>query len=77
MNGIVKNVIGAKQFGFIRNEQGVEYFFHKDDFNGHWDDLVDDVTNQDKIPVTFEAKDTPKGPRAANVERLDFPNTGR
>lgn len=76
MKGIIKNILSTKSFGFIRDEQGIEYFFHRDEFEGHWDDLVVDVVNNKSvIKVEFEAKDTPKGKRAINVERLDYPNT--
>lgn len=76
MTGTIKNVIVSKNFGFIRDSKGVEYFFHKEDFLGFWDDLVADYETQ-PITVEFEGKDTPKGARASNVQRLDHPNTAR
>lgn len=74
MNGIVKNL--KPTFGFISASNNGEYFFHKQDFSGHWDDLVVDFNNKDfgKIKVTFEVEESPKGPRASNVRRTDFPN---
>jgi cold shock CspA family protein len=77
MNGVIKRLVANRQFGFIRNNMtGTEYFFHKDDFNGHWNDLVNDADEKSvEIPVNFDPiKDSPKGPRAANVRRLDYPN---
>lgn len=78
MIGTVKNVLAGKNFGFIRDSEGVEYFFHREEFNGHWDDLIDDMGNgTKKIKVQFEPTSTPKGARAVNVSRMDFPNQER
>jgi len=73
MQGIVKNIVVKRAFGFVI-ANGQEYFFHKDDFNGHWDDLVNDWNNKDKVSVEFEVTPSPKGPRASKVRRTDFPN---
>lgn len=74
MNGTVKSVITKKAFGFIAGEDGKEYFFHKDDFNGHWNDLEEDLANKNKIVVKFDPEPGAKGPRAGNVSRVDWPN---
>ena len=75
MKGIVKNVIANRNFGFIRaNFNNIEYFFHREDFNGHWDDLVADLNRKERIEVEFEETKSWKGPRASEVRRLDFPN---
>jgi cold shock CspA family protein len=75
MTGFVKKLVAIKNFGFIASsEDRKEYFFHREDFIGHWDDLVNDIENELRIEVRFEAVDSPKGLRAANVTRLDFPN---
>lgn len=73
MKGIVKNVVANRNFGFIRCS-GNEYFFHREDFSGHWDDLVEDINKKERVEVEFEEKQSPKGPRAHNVRRLDWPN---
>lgn len=74
MKGFVRTV-STKNFGFIRTESGVDYFFHKDDFNGFWDDLLNDFTeSKGKIEVEFEPGEGAKGPRAAQVTRADHPN---
>lgn len=77
MVGTVKNVIAKKAFGFVR-AAGKEYFFHKDDFIGHWDDLVNDHEHKhgdkDSIPVEFDVIPSAKGPRASKVRRTDHPN---
>jgi cold shock CspA family protein len=74
LEGIVKTIT-SKNYGFIRVPNGNEYFFHKADFNGFWDDLVHDYERRDtSVKVRFEVVDSPKGPRAGNVTRMDFPN---
>lgn len=72
MEGFVKNIPEGKDFGFIRVPNSKdEYFFHRSDFLGDWDDLVDTFNeNKNKtrvMNVTFEAVKSAKGPRAANV----------
>lgn len=76
ISGVVKSLINGRYFGFVRSADGTEYFFHRDDFYGHWDDLMTDNERGIKIPVEFEVVESPKGPRAANVKRTDFPNEG-
>lgn len=67
-----------KMFGFITTTSGKgDYFFHREDFIGHWTDLVNDFNSSpsDKIEVEFDVvKNSPKGLRATNVKRLDYPN---
>ncbi len=74
MTGTVRNM--KPTFGFILTSDNKEYFFHKENFSGHWDDLLRDFADKSfgKIKVTFEHEDSPKGPRAADVRRTDFPN---
>lgn len=77
MKGIIKNMPEGKSFCFIRGTNGAEIFLHRSDFTGHWDDLVEDFNRAPKgegIEVTFEMLNTPKGPRASQCRRLDFPN---
>ena len=74
MIGRIKNLVSEKRFGFIEC-QGTEYFFHRDDLIGFWDDLVEDFQKKRlSIQVEFEIGHSNKGPRAANVKRLDHPN---
>jgi cold shock CspA family protein len=60
-----------KGFGFIHGEDKKDYFFHRSDFNGFFDDLVEDVGAGRSIKVEFEITPSAKGPRAANVVRVD------
>jgi cold shock CspA family protein len=76
--GTVARVIVGKNYAFIKEPTGNEYFFHRDDYQGHWRDLERDFNNNLEIPVMFEealAKGN-KGLRANRVSRLDFPNQG-
>ena len=70
MKGVIKNIIEEKGFGFIKVLDGTEYFFHKSDFLGFWDNLVTD-RNSGQIEVEFDVVTSQKGPRAANVKRLN------
>lgn len=73
MKGIIKSVTD-RNFGFIRASNGAEHFFHRENFNGFWDDLVADFRANGPIELTFDSIKTPKGMRAENVRRTDFPN---
>jgi len=79
LTGYIRNLVAPKKFAFITcDTDSTDYFFHKDDFNGHWIDLETDYLLNEregkKIRVQFEAGEPRKGPRAKNVSRLDFPN---
>lgn len=73
MKGTVVRILEEKSFGFIKNMNG-DYFFHRQDFNGHWDDLIEDFNRKIEINVEFEGIKTDKGLRAKNVSRNDWPN---
>lgn len=76
MNGHISNIVPKKNFGFIKTND-TEYFFHRSDFHGHWEDLEKDFNNKKRgevIKVNFDEAQSSKGPRAANVRREDFPN---
>lgn len=74
MEGTVARLIGEKGYGFIKGEDSKDYFFHRQDFNGHFDDLVTDFQTAKNLRVTFEWAPSPKGLRASNVTRTDYPN---
>lgn len=74
MNGVVRSLPEGKMFGFIQAGDTKDVFFHRDDFSGHWKDLLTDFRRGKPVPVEFELVDSPKGPRAANVRRVDHPN---
>ena len=76
MQGTIKNLVNGKLYGFIRDSMDNELFFHREDFSGHWDDLVFDFAKGkgQHILVEFDVVENPKGKRAANVRRLEYPN---
>ncbi len=62
MNGTIKRLIEDKGFGFLRGEDGNEYFFHQSSLkNAQFADLH---VGQD---VTFEESEGQKGLRAEDV----------
>lgn len=74
MTGVIIKVVTGKNFGFIKGQDGKEYFFHKQDFNGFFDDLATDAEKAGtRIPVEFEIAQSlaGKGPRAREVTRMD------
>lgn len=71
MNGVIVRIVKAKNFGFIRGEDQNEYFFHREDFYGFFEDLATDFELGRKIRVTFEPVDSARGLRANDVNRTD------
>ena len=64
-----------KSFCFIYVKDGTEYFLHKTDFNGFWEDLERDYRKSaNDIEIQFDPVSSSKGPRAANARRMDYPN---
>jgi CspA family cold shock protein len=62
MVGKVKRVYIEKGFGFIRNADGREYFFHKSELmNAKLEEL------QEGTEVEFDDEESKKGPRALQV----------
>jgi CspA family cold shock protein len=59
--GTIKRVVKDKGFGFIRDERGNDYFFHRSSVAGDFTRLAEGQQ------VAFEEEPSPKGPRAGNV----------
>lgn len=59
--GTIKRVVRDKGFGFIRDDHGQEYFFHRSAVTGEFDRLTEGQH------VAFEEEQSSKGPRAGNV----------
>lgn len=74
MTGRIMKLFENKNFGFIKSGN-VDYFFHRDDFVGHWNDLIEDFQIEGYIDVEFEKGIiSKKGPRAEQVTRVSHPN---
>ena len=71
MNGTIVRLVADKGYGFIKGEDGKDYFFHKMEFSGFFEDMVVDVQNGRKVLVKFESVHSDKGPRASDVIRTD------
>ena len=61
--GTVKRVISERGFGFIADDEGKEYFFHRNEVGGGLD--FDRLAGGEA--VSFEVEQSPKGPRAVKV----------
>ena len=64
MTGTIRTLRTDKGFGFIKDGQGNEYFFHRSAVYGEG---LEDLREGDS--VEFEVGEGPKGPRAENVRR--------
>jgi CspA family cold shock protein len=62
--GTIKKVISDRGFGFIAAEDRKEYFFHRNGLKSSLD--FDRLVGGER--VTFEIEQSPKGPRARDVE---------
>jgi cold shock CspA family protein len=63
MNGTIKKLTRDRAFGFIRAEDGVDYFFHQSELRGGL--VFEDVKEGEA--VRFEPKQAEKGPRATEI----------
>ena len=63
MSGQIVRVLPDKRFGFVKIGRQ-DYFFHKDDYQGNWDELVN---GDRKLQVNCVIVESPKGPRCADV----------
>jgi len=71
MNGTVIRVMSDKGYGFIKGDDGKEYFFHRQDLqDGMFDEMCMDAERGQRILVVFESVPSPKGPRAGLVNVL-------
>ena len=60
--GTIARLLIDKGFGFIRDEGGIEHFFHRSAVQGSFDSLSEGQR------VSFDEEQSPKGPRAGNVK---------
>jgi CspA family cold shock protein len=64
MTGSIRTLRVDKGFGFIKDDNGKEYFFHQSAVYGEG---LDNLREGDR--VEFEVGEGPKGPRAESVRR--------
>ena len=60
-SGTIKRLVRDRGFGFIRDDGGNEWFFHRSSVQGNFDQLNEGQR------VSFEEEPSAKGPRAGNV----------
>jgi CspA family cold shock protein len=61
-NGTIKRIVRDRGFGFLRDEGGQDWFFHRSGVTGgEFDKLAEGQR------VSFEEEPSPKGPRATNI----------
>lgn len=67
MKGTITSYLPEKQYGFIKGEDGKDYFFHENEFRDptHIRRLCEDAW------IDFDQQATPKGYRAKNCSLLD------
>lgn len=63
--GTIARLLIDKGFGFVRDESGVEYFFHRSTVRGAIFELL-----REGQRVEFTPEDTGKGPRAGSVQLI-------
>ena len=69
MKGEVKSIL-RHNYGFIRGENQIEYFFHREDYVGNFGELERDYDTGEGILVEFSVVGSQRGPRAADVVRI-------
>lgn len=61
--GAIRNIVADRGFGFIKAEDGKDYFFHRSGLEESLD--FDQLTGGER--VEFQVEQSPKGPRATRV----------
>ena len=60
-SGTIKRLVRDRGFGFIRDDGGQEWFFHRSGVEGTFEQFTEGQR------VSFEEESSPKGPRATRV----------
>jgi len=63
VSGTIAKLLPDRMFGFIKDDQGVEYYFHQDSVDDDFYALAEGSR------VSFVTEASPRGPRAAQVMR--------
>jgi CspA family cold shock protein len=64
--GTIARLLIDKGFGFIRDEAGIEHFFHRSAVRNHVFELL-----REGQRVEFTAGESTKGPRAGDVRLIE------
>ena len=64
--GTIARLLIDKGFGFIRDEAGIEHFFHRSSVRGAVFELL-----REGQRVEFESEESGKGPRAGDVRLIE------
>ena len=64
--GTIARLLIDKGFGFIRDEGGIEHFFHRSAVRGAVFELL-----REGQSVEFSSEDSTKGPRAGDVRLIE------
>ena len=62
--GTIKKIVADRGFGFVTDERGTDYFFHRNELEGSLD--FDRLQGGER--VEFQVQQSPKGPRAVQVK---------
>ena len=65
-NGSIARLLIDKGFGFIRDEGGIEHFFHRSSIRGAVFELL-----REGQRVEFTPEESAKGPRASEVSLIE------
>lgn len=69
LTGEIVRIIPDKRFGFVRIPgHSKDFFFHRDDYQGRWEDLLD---HKHKVKVSCVVVESAKGPRCADVTPIE------
>lgn len=64
VSGRIKKIVPDRGFGFVRGDDGNEVFFHRTEVT-----TTDFDSLEEGEAVIFEVVDSPKGPRARNLQK--------
>ncbi|MBC3765113.1 cold shock domain-containing protein [Neptunicella marina] len=67
MKGTIRTYLPEKKYGFIKGDDGKDYFFHEDEFR----DKSHVIKLSEQVFVDFEQQATPKGYKAKNCSLID------
>jgi CspA family cold shock protein len=65
-SGTISRLLTDKGFGYVRDESGVEHFFHRSTVRGAVFELL-----REGQRVEFTPEESPKGPRAGDIRLIE------